>query len=323
MAEEDVTIDMNAAVNELSESLAGELDTKPANAPSGSASPPPEDDVPPLNVEPALPGTHPAPKSWKTEMHPHWGKLDPAVQAYVEERENAFHKGLEGYKGDAQFGKGLRDIISPYQAYLTSRGQDPAKAVQFLLNAEYTLSNGSPEQRSQMFAKLAKDYKIDLKSLAQTSGDEAPYTDPAMTKLAEEVNNLRSTLTAAQQAQVDELRSKTTAEVETFASDPKHAYFNEVSDHIALLLRDPKISLEQAYDQAIWANPVTRAKEQARTAKEQEVKLRKDAEDAAKAALKAKGTNVRGLETPGSQHELVGTMEETMRDTYRAINSRT
>lgn len=49
-------------------------------------------------------------------------------------------------------------------------------------------------------------------------------------------------------------------EVEAFAADPAHPFFDELSDDIAAILKTGA-SLAEAYEKAVWANPVTRAKE--------------------------------------------------------------
>jgi hypothetical protein len=121
---------------------------------------------------------------------------------------------------------------------------------------------------------------------------------------------------------VEALKASTAAEVDAFAKDPAHPYFDEVADHITLLLRDPKISLKDAYEQAVWANPVTRAKEQARLQKETEEAVRKAAEEEAKKAAAARGTKLRGKDGERASPDFVGSMDETLRETYKEIQGR-
>jgi hypothetical protein len=317
MAEEEVKIDMEAANREMSDSIVQDLGGEPAKevvvdegkpaAAAGAA------------VE--KPVVRAVPKSWKPEYHEAWGKLDPKVQEYVGQRENEMASGIESVKGDAAVGRTLKEVIAPYQPLLDSQGiREPAQAVRALLNAHYQLSTADEAGRTALFASLAKQYHVDVAKLA---GAATATIDPALREVTDRLNKVEGSLTAAQQAQVEGLRQQTSKEVEVFASDPTHPYFNEVADHIVLLLQDPRISLKDAYEQAVWANPATRAKEQARLQQEAEAKLRKDAEEAAAKARKAKGTDVRGKESSKSSTELLGTMEDTMRDTYREINSRT
>lgn len=328
MAEESVAEQlggktMEQAQQELSDSLAGDLGTKP-ETPAEAASPP-SDDKSQVGTE-AQPGTTEAPKaravpkSWKPEYHESWSKLDPKVQEYIEQREAEQSVGLEPLKADALLAKSFKEVIAPYQPLLDSQGlKDPSYVVRSLLNTHYQLSTFDEGKKLELFANLAKLYKVDL---AKVPAGEAPYADPLLKAVTERLNKVEGSLTAAQEAQVNELRLKTAKEVEMFAADPAHGYFNEVADHVVLLLQNPQLSLKDAYEQAVWANPVTRAKEQARISQESEVKLRKDAEEAAAKARKAKGTDVRGKESPRGSSELVGSIDDTLRETYREVKAR-
>lgn len=315
IVEQDVKIDMDAANKEMSDAIIQDLGGKPAEPEAVVV----EEKKP---AGEAAPVVRSVPKSWKPEYHEAWSKLDPKVQEYVEQRESEMASGVESVKGDAQVGRSLREVIAPYRPLLDSQGvKDEAQAVRALLGAHYQLSTGDENARTALFASLAKQYHIDVAKLA--SGAAAVVTDPALREVTDRLNKVEGSLTAAQQAQVESLRQQTSKEVEIFAADPTHPYFNEVADHIVLLLQDPRISLKDAYDQAVWANPATRAKEQTRLSQEADAKLRKDAEEAAAKARKAKGTDVRGKEGSKSSTELLGTMEDTMRETYREIASRT
>ena len=57
-----------------------------------------------------------------------------------------------------------------------------------------------------------------------------------------------------------EERARIEIEVNAFAADPEHPYFDELSDEIVAILKTGA-SLAEAYEKAVWANPVTREKE--------------------------------------------------------------
>ena len=109
--------------------------------------------------------------------------------------------------------------------------------------------------------------------------------------------------------------------METFASDPEHEFFDEVSEQIVPLI-NAGYSLEDAYANAIWLNPVTRQKEIDRTAKEAAKKAEAEAKQEAEKAKKAKAANVRGRDTSRDSTEPTGTMDDTLRDTFREIQNR-
>jgi len=257
------------------------------------------------------------PKSWPKEMHEHWAKTDPKVQEYWETREKQMLDGLEQYKGDAGFGKQLRDVVTPYNAMLQAQGVDAPKAVQFLLNAHYQLTNSQPAERTAHFVRLAKQYGIDL-STVKTDETSA---DPKVKALEDRVNQLHNTLTTREQAALTEAKARVAKDVEAFASDPSHPYFDEVADDIVAML-NAGFELKDAYEKAVWANPVTRQKEMVRIQTENETKLREKAKAEADKAKKASSSNVRSRDTQKAPTEPKGSMEDTMRETLREINSR-
>jgi len=81
-------------------------------------------------------------------------------------------------------------------------------------------------------------------------------------------------------------------------------------------------SLEDAYANAIWLNPVTRQKEIDRAAKEAAVTAEKAAKQEADKVKKAKSANVRGRDTERASTEPKGTIEDTLLQTYNEIQSR-
>lgn len=313
----------------VADSLAGDLGLGDANPDEGSATPLPDSgkDVEPKTLpettQVTAPVTREAPKSWPKETHEYWGKLDPKVQDLVERREKDFLNGLEQYKGDAALAKTFKEVIAPYQALLTAQNiSDPAVAVKGLLNAHYQLSQPDEAARTSFMANLLKQYKVDPAKLLEAVG-EKPYQDPALQKMTEEINNLKQGFTAEQMRQAEAAKAKSLAEVTAFAADPAHPYFEEVADDIVLLLQDPKLDLKEAYERAVRANPQTWAKEQARIRKEIETDLRQKAEEAAKAARRNKGTDIQGREAKNSPTEVLGTLEDTLRETYREVQTRT
>lgn len=274
-------------------------------------------------AQPAQPKT--PPKSWKQEMHPHYAKLPPEVQAYIEQREAEVEQGFLAQSDVAKYGKALKDVLSPYEPLFQSQGVDHATGMKFLLNAHYVMSTAEPVKRMQFFAGLAKSYNMDLNEVVKHAATAAAPQDetPAQKEMRERLERLESQTQRDSAARLDALKAEADREVAAFAADPAHPYFSEVQAEVALLLRDPKITLEKAYEMAVYANPVTRAKELSRLQKETDEKARKEAEEAAAAAEKARGTKIKGEEKERASPELLGSMEDTMRETLKSIKSRT
>lgn len=272
----------------------------------------------PESPESPEPVVRAAPKSWPKEMHEHWAKTDPKVQEYWETREKQMLDGLEGYKADAGFGKQIKEIAAPYTAMLQAQNIDAPKAFQYLLNAHYKLSSAQPSERPALISQLLKQYGIDPADFKPA--DETPV-DPKVKALEERVNQLHTSLTARERAALTEAQSRIAKDVEAFASDPAHPYFEEVAEDIVAMIQAGH-ELKDAYEKAIWANPVTRQKEIARLNTENETKLREKAKAEAEKAKKASGSNVRSRDTRKAPTEPKGSMEDTLHETMREINSR-
>ena len=89
-----------------------------------------------------------------------------------------------------------------------------------------------------------------------------------------------------------------------------------------MLLVKAGLPLQEAYEKAVWANPVTRAKE---LAKQQTADLAKARENARLAALPKKhaaSVNVKSRDAGRTPTEPLGTMQDTMKQTLAEIKAR-
>lgn len=322
------TFDMAGALDEMSTDLFGgdhatdhgeddapaDLETKPTL--------PVETPTTPTEEAPTTPTTRAAPQSWKKEMHEKFTALPPDVQEYIEQREIQMRDGLEKDRGDANLGRTMRDVMTPYREMLQAQGVDEPRAVQYLLNAHYKLSNAPAAEKSAYFATLAQQYGIDL---AGVKPGEQQQVDPVIQQLRDELNGIKTHLSAGQQAALTQAKQRVSHDVETFASQPEHQYFDEVSDEIVAFLHQG-LELKDAYEKAVWANPVTRAKEVARIQTDAEKTSREKAQQEVEAARKGAGNTVRNRDTRRTPTEPKGSMndlEGSLRDTLREIKTRT
>lgn len=311
------TFDMDAAVDRIGDSLFPESEVADDTETSEEAPPPA-----PVQTEapPVAPALRQVPKSWPKEMHEHWGKVDPKVQEYWETREQQMLTGLDQYKTDAQLAKQFRDSLTPYQQTLKQLNLDPVTAAKHLFQADHTLRYAPPDQKLAYFKDLAKTYGIDLGTV-QAAAEQVAPTDPAVKVLQDKLQKIESGLTARQQQDYQAIQEKTSKEVEAFASDSTHPHFNDVADDIVLLLKTG-LPLQEAYDKAVWANPLTREKElQARLLTETE-KQKENARLTALPKAKAAQHNVKGVESKRTPTEPLGTMKETMLETLKEIRAR-
>ncbi len=312
-------------VESVSSDLAADLfPTHEQSEPEG------EGESPELSAEPehqeASPELTPAsapPKTWPKEMHDHWGKTPKEVQDYWNTREKQMLDGLEQYKGDAGFAKQIKETLNPYMATINALGVDAPTAIRSLLNADHQLRVGSPSQKVQYFQHLARQYGVDLGGMGQQHENETQI-DPRIQQLQDELHGLKQVIHTGNQQHLDSERQKIQNEVNSFASDPKHPYFDEVSEEIVALLKTGA-TLEDAYEKAVWANPVTRQKEMSRVQTEQQAALKTKAIAEAEAKKKAASVNLRNRDsqrTPTGPRATMSGLDSALRETMREIKSR-
>ena len=305
--------DIDAGVAEIAAGMGFEAEEDvPADAPVEA---PIEEPAPEVVVRSA-------PKSWPKEYHEHWGKLPQEAQDIIERREQDFHQGLEQYREYHGFGKKMQEAFAPYKQMIESQGLDEAKAAQFLLNAHHRLATLPQQERLGYWAQIASNYGI------QVPGLNDQQQDPRYSALEQQVQQMARAQMQQQQREYDQKLSQVSNDVSSFADakdatgNLKHPYFNDVADTIVILLNGGA-SLQDAYDQAVWANPVTRAKETARLKTETEKSLREKSKTEAEKARQASSANVRDRDTRKAPTEPLGKMEDTMKETLADIKART
>ena len=242
----------------------------------------------PVQVEPEQPKHDPW-KSWKKEAAEEMAKLPDNVQKYIIERQDQFHKGLEQYKAAANYAKTIDKSIAPYKDYLSGLGVTPEVAFPNLLKTERTLRTGSPQEKVEMFQKLAHDYGIDLGVLANI-----PY-DANLAQLKAQKEWLESQLQASQDFKQSHEDAQIQSVIEDFGS--QHEFFADVREKMADLL-DSGLAhdLQDAYAKAIRLDDDVfakyQAKQQVNSKTAQLSKANQAAQAAKQAAVQVKGSPV-------------------------------
>lgn len=326
--------DMGAAVDSLSGELGFESETPQdqddlhveigetdlQNAENANPTPPADNsDTPPADAPPTPSALEP-PKTWRKEALEQWNTLPEVVKAEVLKREEDIFRGLEVYRADATFGKSLKAALDPYLPILQQYNIDPAAQVANLMQAHHTLALGAPEQKVAFMRQLAQEYGIDLGEL---SGAGAPFVDPAVDALQKELQAVKSTLSARERAEAQQRMQSIQTEIEQFASDPANEHFDSVANDIAALLKAGTAKdLKDAYEKAVWANPVTRAKLVAKQQADAAAQAKAEAAKRAAAAKSASSVVVRAKPSSASGTAPIGSMDDTMQETLAAIQAR-
>lgn len=228
-------------------------------------------------------------KSWKKEAQAELSKLPENVQKHIIEREDQFHKGLEMYKESANQFKTIDKAIAPYKEYLSQLGVPPEVAFPNLLKTERTLRIGNPQEKVEMFQKLAHDYGIDLRALA-----EVPY-DANLAQLKAQKEWLESQLQASQDFRQSHEDTQIQATIDDFGA--QHPFFDEVRLTMADLLdKGLATDLSDAYAKAIRLDETVFAKaqaqQQANSKAAQLSKANQAAQAAKQSAVQVKGSPV-------------------------------
>lgn len=314
---EDATIVNDPA---LDKAVDGAVDgaTTTATPPVTTAAPTP----PATGATPPAAPTPPAiepPKTWRPAAAAKFSTADPEVQAEILKREEDMHKGLEQYKGHANFGRSVQQVLDPYLPTLRQHNIDPVQEIGGLLQARQTLAMGSPEQKVGLIKQLVSTFNIDLNQLTA----ESAYVDPEVLRLREELNGVKSSLSAGEAAKQQAAVNEQKAAIESFAADPANVHFSTVlPDMVDMVSKGTATSLKDAYEKAVWLNPVTRAAEIARQQTDAAAKAQTEAEAKAAAAKAATAANVKSRSKGGSATAPLGTMDDTMQATLDKIRSR-
>ena len=253
-----------------------------------------------------------APNTWKKEAAEKWATVDPIIRAEVERREADFFKGIEGYKTKAQFADSMQNAMAPHMQTINSLGVSPEKAISELMQTDAQLRYGSPQQKQALFFQLAQNYGVDLGQVQNITSN-----DIGIANLQQENFNLKSDARNRELQGKQQEEATLYSEINSFSADPKHSHFENVKGHMAALLQAGQAKdLSDAYEQAIYANPTTRALVIA----EQQTTAREEASKKAQAAKTAASVNVRARPAMPIQMP-IGTMDETIRATLRKLQS--
>jgi len=274
-----------------------------------------------LEAEKQSLSTRPVPASWSKEKHEVWSKMTPDAQEYVETREKQMRDGVQAIAKDAEYGRSLAQAIAPYKSLIQAQGLDDTGAVKHLLNAHHILTNAPLDQRTAYIYQLAGQYGIDIARPSQDGVQSHQRVDPVVRELQQQVRQMQGQLTQRQQADFESRSQQVASEVTSFANDEAHPYFDECSDEIVAQIH-AGLPLQEAYDRAVWANPVTRAKEIARQTAENEAKFKARAKEQANAAKSTRKTNLNGRDTLRKPTATSGTIDDVMRATWAEMQSR-
>lgn len=265
-----------------------------------------EEEAPPVAAKPA-------PGSWPKEVREHFAALPEAVQDYVIKREADVSRVINQYSTKAKEYDRLAGSLAPYEPLMRADGLEPAGVIAGLMNTYNTLRNAAPQQKAAAIMQLAQQFGVDLGQSSEDGQQPGNYAaDPVV---YDKLTRLEQMVLQRQYAEEQAAEREVMTTIEQFKANAPH--FEAVQAHMGALLQNGAAKdLQDAYDQACWANPEVRAT----LLSQQEAKRREEAAAKVAAARKAAVVNIpaRGTLPPSAP---TGSMEDTMREVLRRMNS--
>ena len=253
------------------------------------------------------------PAEWKAEDQEVFRKLPKDAKEFVTRQQREWNEKyapvVERTQRMQQTFEPIARALAPYSEYFQRAGMHPAQYVEQLIS----LARQAQEQPEQFLREQARAHGVDLAKLAgsgQPAEEADEWVDPAVKSVRDEmraelakrdaeIQRLNGGMQNVAQRTDAEQRSQIGGAIREFVSaadesgKPKHPYFNEVREDMALLLNAGRArDLADAYERAVYANPETRAKLAAAQRVADERRAVKESRERAEQARRAGGSVV-------------------------------
>lgn len=237
------------------------------------------------------------PQSWKKDYHEIWKAADPKLREYAYQREEQMRAGIEPLIPKAKFADEVNKVLEPYMGTLRGLGVSPPQAIEALIRTDHALRNSSPDERRQLFFRLASQYGVNLNPVEGEAPQQMQQLPPEVFNLKNELTNLRGEVLSWKEQQERNANEQLQSEINKFSL--KHEHFEDVREDMAMLLQSGRAdTMEDAYDKAIRLNPELfdqiQSRKQAEEAARNSAALDAAAKGARRAAVSVKSS------TPGA-----------------------
>lgn len=269
-----------------------------------------------------------APAHWALADREMFEKQSPEAKKWLLGR----HKAMEGdytrkmgeIAPQRQLLGTLDELFKPYETEMRELGVTREQAIRELVGMHARLKRDPVEG----LRYLAQQCNVDLSTLTATGGEGGGNVDlnahPIVKGLQQQVATLTENLKRMTGAQGEQQLNAALAEVTAFADEKdasgnlKRPYFNDVAGDINIRIRAAraegrKITLQEAYDQACWADEAVRARLQtARDAERNaalEAERKRKVDEAKGASFKVSGEGSAHTHAPKSDGSVRGDLE--------------
>lgn len=240
------------------------------------------------------------PENWSDEDRQAVLSGDPkAVAEWAQrrdsQRESDYTKKLEPITA-------INKALEPFSEQIAMMGATPDQLVSRLLAAHGAIQRDPTTGILQLVQSYGN--RVDLETLGKTLGlvqtetSEDEFIDPQTKALRDEVSQLKNTITQGQQNQQLTVQQQGQQMLKNFKEEAnedgslKHPHFDKVTPTFAALLQaNPSLTMEDAYDRAVMAEPELRTGILEKQRKAEKAEADKKAEaDRKKKVTKAKAS---------------------------------
>lgn len=287
--------------------------TPPASTALGGGQPAPAANVGPVE----------APDTLRAEIKEMWPTLDPKVKDEFIKREQDFRRGMDQVRIPAALGQSFTKLVEPYSEAMQQYGVNPYDHINNLMQAHAVLMFGRNEQKLDIINGLCQDAGINLRALVQ--GSPQPFVDPSTQALQHELAQLRGQVSSVTGRISQEDAKALERDIWSMGEDTaNYPFFWDAAPTMVELFREnPRLSLKDAYDRAVVANPVVRQRLIDAEANKKMEQARKAGADKARNARRAVGVRVRSSTDSGpavANGEM--DLDAALRDSLNEIRSR-
>jgi hypothetical protein len=187
------------------------------------------------------------PASWKKDYHDVWQTADDRMKEYAWQREEQMKAGVQPLMEKARIADQFNEVLNPYMETIRGLGMDAPRAVKALMEADHALRYSDPQQKQQLFMRLAQQYGVNLGDMSQL---QQQMVDPNISALQQELNRVRGEVMSWKEQQEQVQNQSLLSEIDSFAMKAEH--FEEARPTmISLLQSGVATTLEDAYEKAL------------------------------------------------------------------------
>lgn len=273
-----------------------------------------------------------SPDQWSQEDEAALAALSPEVKDLVDRRIKAIEAEHTGKASEAaadvELGKGIRSIVDEggFRDILKQSGMNEVQGVQYLANLERYARERPADYLRFVANHVRERFGLDPAKELGFTGDQTgaspddAFQDPRVPQLERQIGTLTNHIqNEAQQRQAASIRQT----IETFktakdaAGNLLHPHHEEVAEDMAAFIRaNQRMTLEEAYERAVWANPAARQKVQQAEREAADRKARSEAANAAKAAK----ANIRSGNRSMSATPKIETVDDAVNAAFDELN---